>query len=76
MTKEKTISNQVTIVLRGKEYTFPNSLYVHQVFKRMGLDSESYLVVRNGEVITEDTLLNAGDQVRVVPVISGGNDSL
>ncbi len=76
MTKEKTTSNPVTIVLRGKEYTFPANLFVHQAFKRMGLTSESYLVVRNGEVVTEDTLLYAGDHVRVVPVISGGSDTL
>ncbi len=75
MTEEKTTSNPVTLILRGKEYTFPANLFVHQAFKRLGLTSESYLVVRDGEVITEDTLLHAGDRIRVVPVISGGSNT-
>ena len=75
MTEEKSAINSLTAVLRGKEISLPGNLFVHQALKRMGLNSESVLVVRDGEVITEDTLLRPGDTIRIVPVISGGSDT-
>jgi sulfur carrier protein ThiS len=74
MDKENTTTPQITLVFRGKEYFLPGNLFVHQALKRIGLDAESYLVVRDGEVITEDQLLKPGDRVRIVPVISGGSE--
>ena len=72
MPEEKSAINSITAVLRGKEISLPGNLFVHQALKRMGLNVESVLVVREGEVITEDTLLRPGDTIRIVPVISGG----
>jgi len=73
MTEENKPSNQITLVFRGKEHTLPGNLFVHQALKRIGLNTESYLAVRDGEVITEDQMLHPGDRVRIVPVISGGS---
>jgi sulfur carrier protein len=49
-------------------------LTVQQALKRIGLNSESYLVVRDGEIITEDLVLKNGEKARIVAVISGGNN--
>ncbi len=76
MTEENNATAPVTVVLRGKEISLPGNLFVHQILKRMGLNGESVLVVRDGEVITEDTRLRPGDRIRIVPVISGGSDTL
>lgn len=62
----------VKVKLRDKEYIMPEGLTLLQVYKRLGLEQESYLAVRNGEMITEDRLLGEGDFVKLVPVISGG----
>ena len=62
----------VTIKLRDKEFTLPGGLTLSQVYKRLGFDTESYLAVLDGEIITEDKLLKDGDKVKLVPVISGG----
>ena len=62
----------VTIKLREKEYKLPEGLTLLQVYKRLGMEPESYLAVRDGEMITEDRLLKDGDFVKLVPVISGG----
>jgi sulfur carrier protein len=75
MTEENTPTNQITLVFRGKEHSLPGNLFVHQALKRIGLNTESYLVVRDGEVITEDQMLRPGDRIRIVPVISGGSSS-
>lgn len=73
---EQTSPNQITLTLRGKETILPANISVHQALKRLGLSPEGYLVVRNGEVITEDQLLRPGERVRIVPVISGGSGRL
>ncbi len=68
-------SSQITLNLRGKAYYLTGPLTVHQALKRIGLNAEAYLVVRDGEIITEDLLLHNGETVRVIPVISGGSIS-
>jgi sulfur carrier protein ThiS len=61
------------IKLRDKEYNLPGDMTLAQVYKRLRFISESYLAVREGEIITEDRLLKDKDIVKLVPVISGGN---
>jgi sulfur carrier protein ThiS len=36
------------------------------------VDSESVLAVRDGEMITDDEILNPGDVIKLVAVILGG----
>lgn len=64
----------VKAILRHKEYLFENTkdLTVSKVFKELNLLPETYLCVRNGELITERELLKDGDTIRLIPVISGG----
>ena len=62
----------VIIKLRDEEYSLPGDLTLLQVFKRLRFNAESYLAVRDGEIITEDRLIKDGDVVKLVPVISGG----
>ena len=40
--------------------------------KKVGLDPEAVLVVRDGELITDDAILRDEDEVRLIAVISGG----
>ena len=43
--------------------------------KKVGLEPEAVLVVRNGKLVTDDTLLRDEDEVKLIAVISGGIDS-
>jgi sulfur carrier protein ThiS len=61
------------IKLRDKEYNLPGDITLAQVYKRLRFTTESYLAVRDGEIITEDRLLKDKDIVKLVPVISGGS---
>ncbi len=64
----------ITAILRKKEHTFEETkdLTVSKVFKILGILPETYLCVREGELITEQELLKDGDVIRLIPVISGG----
>ncbi len=61
-----------TLKLRGKAYTVPAGLRIREAMQRLGLTPESYLPVRDGELVPDDERLKAGDVIRLVAVISGG----
>lgn len=44
----------------------------NDIFKKLNLNSEAMLVLRNNELITEKTELKEDDKLRIMPVISGG----
>jgi sulfur carrier protein len=50
----------------------PGPVLVSVLLERMGINRESVLVIRNGELVPGDTMLSDDDEVEVRPVISGG----
>lgn len=62
----------VKITLRGKMLEVTPGKPVGETMRALGYPPESYLVVRQGQLMTEDELLREGDEIRLVPVISGG----
>lgn len=52
--------------------TMPGPVLVSVLLERMGVNRESVLVIRNGELVPGDTMLSDDDEVEVRPVISGG----
>ena len=40
--------------------------------KKLDLDPEAILVIRNGKLVTDDTLLENADEIKLIAVISGG----
>jgi len=42
------------------------------ILKLFGLSSEYAFIVKNGEVVSEDELINEGDDIKVINAISGG----
>lgn len=64
----------ITAILKKTEYVFEETkdLTVGKVFKKLNILPETYLCVREGDLITERELLKDGDVIRFVPVISGG----
>ena len=63
----------ITFYLRKDEYKIEGNLTVKQALKQLGLSPEAYLVVRNGEMLTESEMLRDGDKVKLIAVISGGD---
>ncbi len=62
----------VTLILRKKEYTVEGTITVKDALKKLGLSPESHLVVRDGQLLTENDALRNGEVVKLVAVISGG----
>ncbi|HOV47118.1 MAG TPA: MoaD/ThiS family protein [Anaerolineae bacterium] len=57
---------------REKQFTFDETMTVQQLLKKLKILPESVLVVRNGQLLTEDRPLAPEDSVKIVPVVSGG----
>jgi len=47
---------------------------VRELLRDLNLVAEAHLVIRGDDLVTEDEMLQDGDQVEVRPVISGGSD--
>jgi sulfur carrier protein len=46
---------------------------VREVLKELGVDADTVLVIRDGELITRETNVADDDALEVRPVISGGS---
>lgn len=62
----------IKLQYRKQEWELEGDYSVRKAIEAVGLVPETVLAVRDGELITEDTRLRDGDQVRFVAVISGG----
>jgi len=68
-------SIMIKLVYRGKEWELKAGMTARAAIKKVGLDPESVLVVRDGQLVTDDTILKDGDEVRLIAVISGGAEN-
>jgi sulfur carrier protein ThiS len=62
------------IVYRDREWELKGGMTARAAVKKLRLDPEAILVIRNGELVTDDTLLEDTDDVTLIAVISGGMD--
>ena len=63
----------VKLTFRQDEYEVKAGMTVQHALQKIGMDSQSVLVTRQGELLTDDEILHEGDVVQLVPVISGGS---
>jgi len=57
---------------RDREWELEGPLTVRQAIEEVGLSSKTLLAVRDGKVVTDDTLLDEDDEIKLLAVISGG----
>ncbi|HHJ64208.1 MAG TPA: MoaD/ThiS family protein [Aquifex aeolicus] len=63
----------IKVFYRGKEIEVEGKkLRARELLEKLGLSPLSSLVVKNGEVISEEDYVEEGDNIRVVNAISGG----
>ncbi len=64
----------IKIIIRKNEYFLEPSknLSVKSAMAQLDILPESFLAIRNGEILTEHEPLRDGDTVKLIPVISGG----
>jgi Sulfur transfer protein involved in thiamine biosynthesis len=63
---------RVRLEPQGRELLQPAPCKVSSLLKRLGLNAEAVLVIRGDELVVEDELLRAGDEIEIRSVISGG----
>ena len=63
----------VKLILRGKEYEVRAGMNLRDSLSKIDVLTESVLATRDGEMITDEEILNEGEVVRLIAVISGGS---
>ena len=61
------------IIYRDKKWELPGGMTARDAIKKVGLEPEAVLVVRNGELVTDDVILSDEDEVKLIAVVSGGD---
>ncbi len=60
------------LILRDKAFEVKPGMALVDALKKNNIVPESVIATRNGELITDDEILRAGDVVKLIAVISGG----
>lgn len=55
-----------------REYEYHERMTARQLLDRLGVLPETVVVVKNEEIVTEDEMLEVGDEIELVRVVSGG----
>jgi len=62
----------VKLIYRDKEWEVRPGITVKKAVEEVGLLIEAVIPIKDGKLITEDTVLKDGDVVKLIAVISGG----
>jgi sulfur carrier protein len=60
------------LILRNREFEVKSGTTVRHALEKIGVNSETVLATRDGEMITDDEIVQEGDVIKLVAVISGG----
>jgi sulfur carrier protein ThiS len=60
------------IILRNQVYSVKPNSTIRNTLGDMDIQTDAHLIVRAGKLITDDEILQAGDEIQLIPVISGG----
>jgi len=60
------------IIIRNKEYEIKHGMTIRKALQKLNIEPDSVLITRNGELITDDEIIRVNDEIKLVPVISGG----
>jgi sulfur carrier protein len=60
------------IILKNNEYEIKHGMTVRKSLQKLCIEPDSVLITRNGELLTDDEIIQENDLIKLVPVISGG----
>ncbi len=63
----------VELIFRNKKFEVKDNITARDALKKIGIEPESVLVIVNGKLTTDDAVLREGDKVKLVAVVSGGD---
>jgi len=62
----------VKIIYRDKTWELKGKITIRDAIKKIGLDPQGVLALRNGKLVTDDTVAAPEDEIKLVAVVSGG----
>jgi sulfur carrier protein ThiS len=69
-------TQKVIVRLRKERWEVEPGQTAHQILLARHLNPERYLLICNGKVVDEQVVLQAGDELRLAAMISGGAATL
>lgn len=60
------------VIYRDKTWELRGGMTVRDAIRKVGLDPEAVLALRNGVLVNEETILEEDDELKLVAVVSGG----
>ncbi len=63
----------VKLILRAKEYEVKPGMTLLSALEKSNIIPESVIATRDGEIILDDEILQDGEVIKLVQVISGGS---
>jgi sulfur carrier protein ThiS len=63
---------QVKLLPQNKIVTFPDSMRVTVLLRRLALQPETVMVIRGARLLTEEDIVQPEDEIEIRSVISGG----
>ena len=62
----------VRLIFRNQEYEMRPGIGLREALQKLDIPSESVLATLDGEMITDDEILQEGQVIKLIAVISGG----
>jgi len=60
------------VIYKKKDYPIRHGMSIRSAMLQLGIQPEAVIPTKNGELVTDDELIEEGDVVKLVAVISGG----
>ena len=60
------------LILRKKIYDIRHGMTIRSALLKLGIQPEAVLPTREGELVSEEEIIQEGDVIKLVSVISGG----
>jgi len=60
------------IKINKKEFFVRDNTTIRKTIEKLGLSPASFLIRKNGQLVTDDEMVGEGDMIELINVISGG----
>lgn len=60
------------ITYRDKTWELKGNTTIRDAIKKVGVDPQAVLALRDGKLVTDDTIAGPDDTIKLVAVVSGG----
>ena len=66
------VDRRMKLIYRDQTWELRGGMTVRDAIRKVGLDPETVLALRDGVLINEETILADDDVIKLVSVVSGG----